>query len=631
MCGIISIKGKNIVKRTVEGLKKLEYRGYDSCGIAYKFKGKIHIKKTKGYVSVLDTLIDNEIGNISIGHTRWATHGEPNETNSHPHSSMNEKVVCVHNGIIENYKDIKENILQGFTFRSETDTEVIPNLVQYYFEKCHSVLDAFAKTCEVLKGSFAIALICDYDNNIYFARKSSPLILALDGEEKVIVSDINGLKNTDKVFYMPDCSYGYLGNTFHVFDKNNNVIDIKYKNYNSQGQVDLGGFANFMIKEIHEIPNAIKSTYEYINTTTITLPKNISHILMVSCGTSYHASLVAKKNFEKYLNIPVDCEIASEFLCGSYLPKKDTLAIFISQSGETADTLQSMKLAQSLGMFTLAITNVENSSITQIADEVILMKAGVEICVASTKAYVTQIFVLLMLCNCILNFRDNQSKICQCKSSKCCKRKHEKSDCRPCCKTDCLIKDFLCEKIIVADMKNYLPYTYADLEEIFDYDIYKIEKSIKPIAKDICKENTMHIIGKDYDYITAMEGSLKIKETCYKFVDAYPCGELKHGTLSLIENGSVVLSIITNSSLSQKCVNSIHEVASRGGKVICITTLENLDTKGIFRMINFQPVAEIFLPIVSVIPFHLLAYHISISLGINPDKPRNLAKSVTVE
>ena len=607
MCGIISIKGKNIVKRTVDGLKKLEYRGYDSCGIAYKSKGKIHIKKTKGYVSTLGTLINNEIGNISIGHTRWATHGEPNETNSHPHASMDEKFVCVHNGIIENYKEIKEKILRDFTFRSETDTEVIPNLVQYYYKSCHSVLDAFAKACEVLKGSFAIALICDYDNNIYFARKSSPLILALDGDEKVIVSDINGLKHTDKVFYVPDCSYGYLGNTFHIFDKNNNVIDIKYKNYNSQGQVDLGGFANFMIKEIHEIPNAIKSTYEYINTTSITLPKNIKQILMVSCGTSYHASLVAKKNFEKYLGIPVDCEIASEFLCGSYLPQKDTLAIFISQSGETADTLQSMKLAQSLGMFTLAITNVENSSITQIADEVILMKAGVEICVASTKAYVTQIFVLLMLCNCILHCRENAGK------------------------ADCLIKDFLCEKIRVADMKNYLPYADADLQEIFTYDIYKLEESIKPIAKDICKETAMHIIGKDYDYITAMEGSLKIKETCYIFVDAYPCGELKHGTLSLIEKGSVVLSVITNSNLSQKCINSIHEVASRGGKVICITTLENLDTKGIFSMIKFKSVAEIFLPIVSVIPFQLLAYHISISLGINPDKPRNLAKSVTVE
>ena len=600
MCGIYSIKGSDAINKTIQGLKKLEYRGYDSCGVAYK-NNNIKILKTKGYVSELDKLLPNASSDISIGHTRWATHGKPSDLNSHPHSSESGKFVCVHNGIIENYKNIKKSLLSDVNFKTMTDTEVIPNLIEYYYNSNNSILESIKRTLINLQGSMAICVLSEYDNNIYFARLASPLVIAKVESDYIICSDINGLPDKSQVFYLPDNSYGVLDTDFHVFDINGTPIDIIYKDYSSEfDKANTNTYKYFMLKEINEIPKAIEVTYDYLSDLKLTLPSDVEHILFVSCGTSYHASLIAKKMIEKYAHIPVDCEIASEYLCDTYLTKPKTLAVFISQSGETADTLKSLALAKSKGMYTLAITNVENSSITHVADSTILMRAGAEICVASTKAYTTQIFVLIVLCGLLQQLK---------------------------------AKNILTQNEFVqlSFKRSDSLFTDQELYNLLSIDINAFSQVLDKIANEIYSTKVIHIIGKDLDYITAMESALKIKEINYIFTDAYPCGELKHGTLSLIEEGSIVFVIITQKENASKTMNALHEVTARGGKVICVTTLDDLDFGKCEYVIKLPKVASIFDPIVSIIPFQLLSYKICLKLGLNPDKPRNLAKSVTVE
>ena len=615
MCGIVSVKGKNATSKTIVSLKKLEYRGYDSCGIAYK-SGGLKCFKAKGYITNLEEKLPSNRSKIAIGHTRWATHGKPNEINSHPHLSADGKFACVHNGIIENYKELKKSYLKDVKFLSDTDTEVIPNLVEYFYNlevkltgqnKLDYIKIAFEKTIKLLKGSFAIAIINEYDDNIYFARHSSPLVLS-SGEDNIICSDINGLMDKSKVFYLPDDTYGYLDNTFHVFDKNSTVIDIKYNNYTSNMDSSLGNFPHYMLKEIYEIPSAISETYKHLRMSKFNLPKNISKILFVSCGTSYHSSLMAKKYIETHAKIPCECEIASEYLSNKNLVSPNTLGVFISQSGETADTLKSLEKAKSQGVYTLAITNVENSHITHMADSTILMSAGAEICVASTKAYTTQLFVLIELANYLINVSKGNYK-------------SNKVD----------FGNAETIRVTFSDTKKYLDYTSKDLAFLKNLDISKIDGALESLAEKIYTHKTFHLIGKDYDYVTAMEGSLKIKEISYIFTDAYPCGELKHGTLSLIDESSIVFVIMTERELVSKTVNAIHEVTSRGGKVIVLTQFDDLDLSDCYYVIRLPKLHQLFMPIVSIIPFHLLSYKITTRLGLNPDKPRNLAKSVTVE
>lgn len=615
MCGIVSVKGKNATSKTIVSLKKLEYRGYDSCGIAYK-SGGLKCFKAKGYIANLEEKLPSNRSKIAIGHTRWATHGKPNEINSHPHLSADGKFACVHNGIIENYKELKKSYLKDVKFLSDTDTEVIPNLVEYFYNlevklmgqnKLDYIKIAFEKTIKLLKGSFAIAIINEYDDNIYFARHSSPLVLS-SGEDNIICSDINGLMDKSKVFYLPDDTYGYLDNTFHVFDKNGTVIDIKYNNYTSNMDSSLGNFPHYMLKEIYEIPSAISETYKHLRMSKFNLPKNISKILFVSCGTSYHSSLMAKKYIETHAKIPCECEIASEYLSNKNLVSPNILGVFISQSGETADTLKSLEKAKSQGVYTLAITNVENSHITHMADSTILMSAGAEICVASTKAYTTQLFVLIELANYLINVSKGNYK-------------SNKVD----------FGNAETIRVTFSDTKKYLDYTSKDLAFLKNLDISKIDGALESLAEKIYTHKTFHLIGKDYDYVTAMEGSLKIKEISYIFTDAYPCGELKHGTLSLIDESSIVFVIMTERELISKTVNAIHEVTSRGGKVIVLTQFDNLDLSDCYHVIRLPKLHQLFMPIVSIIPFHLLSYKITTRLGLNPDKPRNLAKSVTVE
>lgn len=615
MCGIVSVKGKNATSKTIVSLKKLEYRGYDSCGIAYK-SGGLKCFKAKGYIANLEEKLPSNRSKIAIGHTRWATHGKPNEINSHPHLSADGKFACVHNGIIENYKELKKSYLKDVKFLSDTDTEVIPNLVEYFYNlevkltgqnKLDYIKIAFEKTIKLLKGSFAIAIINEYDDNIYFARHSSPLVLS-SGEDNIICSDINGLMDKSKVFYLSDDTYGYLDNTFHVFDKNGTVIDIKYNNYTSNMDSSLGNFPHYMLKEIYEIPSAISETYKHLRVSKFNLPKNISKILFVSCGTSYHSSLMAKKYIETHAKIPCECEIASEYLSNKNLVSPNTLGVFISQSGETADTLKSLEKAKSQGVYTLAITNVENSHITHMADSTILMSAGAEICVASTKAYTTQLFVLIELANYLINVSKGNYK-------------SNKVD----------FGNAETIRVTFSDTQKYLDYTSKDLAFLKNLDISKIDGALESLAEKIYTHKTFHLIGKDYDYVTAMEGSLKIKEISYIFTDAYPCGELKHGTLSLIDESSIVFVIMTERELVSKTVNAIHEVTSRGGKVIVLTQFDDLDLSDCYYVIRLPKLHQLFMPIVSIIPFHLLSYKITTRLGLNPDKPRNLAKSVTVE
>lgn len=636
MCGIMAVKGDDAIAKTVDGLKRLEYRGYDSCGVAFVNNG-IEVIKTKGYVSVLSEKVRGLNSNIAIGHTRWATHGEPSVINSHPQSSATGNFVCVHNGIIENYLELKKDILNDIKFVSDTDTEVIPNLVEhFYLTNSCSVLDAFKMTINLLRGSYAIVMLNSVDNNMYFARSSSPMVLAKTASHKYISSDIFGLHNKDYVYYLPDNTYGYLGNDFHVFDKNSTPCDIEYTNYSrANNNVETLKQDHYMLKEIYEIPQAIKDTKEYMKDLELKLPSEISRILFVACGTSYHASLVAKKQIEKYAHVPCDVEIASEFLVGNYLSTPNTLAIFLSQSGETADTLKSITLAKSMGMYTLGVTNVAGSSITHMTDEVIVMQAGVEVCVASTKAYTTQIYVLLQVANLIINIikigyhflkkkkqEANQNKLIDSKNSsvgKLSKIKNKKSK----------LKKYVI--LNLSQSKQMLDTTDLDEQQLIELDISQFETAVDKIVEDIYKSKTMHLIGKDLDYITAMEGSLKIKEISYIFTDAYPCGELKHGTLSLIEKGSVVFVIMTERELISKTMNSIHEVVARGGKVIVLTQFEDIaipDAEYIIHLPNLHPA---YMPIVSIIPLHLISYKISKKLGLNPDKPRNLAKAVTVE
>ncbi len=655
MCGIISIKGKNAVKKTIAGLKKLEYRGYDSCGIAWKNK-KLNIKKSKGYISILEEKVKNIKSELTIGHTRWATHGVPSELNSHPHVSMDGKFMCVHNGIIENYKELKKQYLQGYEFYSETDTEVIPNLVSKFYKdlvcskrncrnrkcnskcggngcnntkcKCSSVRDdiltAFKMAIDKLKGSFAIVLINDYNDKIYFARHSSPMVISKT-QDMIICSDINGLDDKSNAFYLPDDTYGVLDNDFEVFDTNSNPIVIKYSNYKGGIENKLGNYKHYMLKEIYEIPSAIDLTKNALSKASLMLPKDISQILFVSCGTSYHASLMAKKYIENFAHIPCECVIASEFVSSNNLILPNTLGVFISQSGETADTLKSLEKAKSQGVYTLAITNVQNSHITLMADTTVLMRAGAEICVASTKAYTTQLFVLLQLTNYLINLQQGNFKASAMVKS----TKKDKVAEEGIFKSNTSVG--APELVEVIAKQDCLGISSDDISNLIGLDISAIDKQLDNLIDKIYLHKQFHLIGKDYDYITAMEGSLKIKEISYIFTDAYPCGELKHGTLSLIDENSIVFVIMTERDLIAKTTNAIHEITSRGGNVVCITQFDDIDLSDCYYVIRLPKLNQLFMPIVSIIPFHLISYKITTKLGLNPDKPRNLAKSVTVE
>ncbi len=568
--------------------------------------------KDKGRVKNLYNLegIDNLEGTIGIGHTRWATHGKPSKENSHPHLDNSNSFAVTHNGIIENYHDLRNFLINNnYTFYSQTDTEVIPNLINYYYEKSsvddeNRVLHAIQCACKDLKGSYAIQVISKYlPNNIIVARKDSPLVIGKGDGENYISSDIPAILSFTKDFYLLDNNEIALLSKDKVdfYDIELNKINKNVKNIDwNAASADKNGYDDYMLKEIFEQPNAIRETigsrlpengpcnFEDLDFTKEFL-STINKIYIVACGTAMHAGLSGKNAIEHLCHIPVIVDIASEFRYRDPIIDKNTLCIYISQSGETADTIAALKLAKSKGATTLAVSNVIGSSITREADYSIFTHAGPEIAVASTKAYTSQVVLLNVLAIYFAEILES------------------------------------CSVVELKDLKKEI----LSLPEKIEISL-KCSNRIKDFAKSIYQEKDMFFLGRGVDYNTALEGSLKLKEISYIHSEAYAAGELKHGPIALIESGVTVVSIITDKLLVEKTISNIQEVITRGAKTLVITN-QDLPSNNIDVIITVPDTCTLVSPILSIIPLQLLSYYISKEKGLDVDKPRNLAKSVTVE
>ncbi len=612
MCGIVGYIGtKNATPILLQGLKRLEYRGYDSAGIAVIENGKIEVKKDKGRVSNLEAVpgINDLKGTIGIAHTRWATHGKPAKENSHPHTDMDGTFAVVHNGIIENYNELKNMLTEkGYKFVSQTDTEIIPNLINYYYKEDHKndelkVLRAVRNACMDLKGSFALEIISsNAPENMIVVRKDSPLVIGKGHGENYLASDIPAILSYTKDFYfINDYEFAVLTKDnvkFYDTDLNEIKKTTDSIEWDSKG-AEKDGYEHFMLKEINEQPKAIRETigtrlngskvcFDELNFSKEYL-ESLNKIYIVACGTAMHAGLVAKNIIEKLCKIPVEVDIASEFRYRDPLIDNKTLTIYISQSGETADTIAALKLAREKGAKTLAISNVIGSSITREADYSIYTHAGPEIAVASTKAYTSQVTMLTLIA---LYFAEIL----------------EKGNME---KVEALKKDLL-----------KLP---EKAEKVL-----KNTSEIKKFAKRVHKEKDMFFLGRGVDYAVSLEGSLKVKEISYIHSEGYASGELKHGPIALIDTGVTVIATMTDKNLLEKSISNVQEVISRGAKVLAITN-QDVENKGFDTIIKIPEVTTEISPVLSIIPLQLLAYYISTEKGLDVDKPRNLAKSVTVE
>lgn len=606
MCGIVGYTGKQkAYPILINGLKALEYRGYDSAGIALFESGELKISKEKGRVKNLDDNSDLKLSNSSIGiaHTRWATHGVPSSDNAHPHLDNSGNFAVVHNGIIENYLELKEFLSKnGYKFKSETDTEVIPNLIHYYYEKEKDFLQAFNRTIKDLQGSYAILVLSPLFDGIYVAKMNSPLVIGEGEDENFIASDIPAvLEYTKNFYFLNDGDLAYITNNNLVFYNDNlKEISIPKKVIDwDKNAADKNGYEDFMLKEIFEQPRAINETLagriileDKCNFLDLNIDKNylknVNKIYVVACGTAMHAGRVGKTIIEELTNIVTIVDVASEFRYNNPVIDKNTLCIFISQSGETADTIAALKLAKKSGAKTIAISNVIGSSITREADYTIYTHAGPEIAVASTKAYVSQISIISALAIYfaeILQVKDNT---------------------------------------YLEKLKREL----LDIPEKIDV-ILKNSENYKKIAKNIHNVKNCFYIGRGNDYTTAMEGSLKLKEIAYIHSEAYPAGELKHGPIALIEDGTSVMGIVTNKKILEKTISNLQEVITRGAKVVLVTdcNYENND----ITIIDIPKTNYLLAPILAIIPLQLIAYYVAKEKNLDVDKPRNLAKSVTVE
>ena len=613
MCGIVGYIGtKKACPILLAGLSRLEYRGYDSAGISTIEKSGLSLMKDKGRVKNLYNLegIDELEGTIGIAHTRWATHGKPSKENAHPHYDNNNTFAVVHNGIIENYHDLKEFLIKkGYTFYSQTDTEVIPNLIHYYYTKDDNhdnlqALRAVHKACMDLQGSFGLQIISTFmPDNLIVVRKDSPLVIGKGNGENYVSSDIPAILSFTKDFYLlNDYEFAVLSrDKIDFYDINLNKIEKGVKTIDwDASSADKNGYEDYMLKEIYEQPNAIRETigsrlpdnepcnFDDLKFTKEFLSK-INKIYIVACGTAMHAGLSGKIAIEKLCKIPVTVDIASEFRYRNPIIDENTLCIYISQSGETADTIAALKLAKSKGATTLAVSNVIGSSITREADYCIYTHAGPEIAVASTKAYTSQVVLLDILAIYFAEILESAS-IFELKELK---------------------KEMLS---LPAKIENAL----------------KSENRIKEFAKNIYQEKDVFFLGRGIDYNTALEGSLKLKEISYIHSEAYAAGELKHGPIALIENSITVISIITDKALVEKTISNIQEVITRGAKTLVITNQE-LPSNNIDTIITVPDTNVLFSPILAIVPLQLLSYYISKEKGLDVDKPRNLAKSVTVE
>ncbi|MBC5660139.1 glutamine--fructose-6-phosphate transaminase (isomerizing) [Anaerosacchariphilus sp. NSJ-68] len=612
MCGIVGFVGnQQAAPILLAGLAKLEYRGYDSAGLAVRDgDGKIEVVKAKGRLKVLAEKTNGGqalAGDCGIGHTRWATHGEPSETNAHPHCSDDGNVVGVHNGIIENYQELKDKLLRkGYQFYSETDTEVAIKLVDYYYKKyLGTPVDAINHAMVRIRGSYALAVMFhDYPEEIYVARKDSPMILGMADGECYVASDVPAiLKYTRNVYYIGNMEIGRLQKgaiTFYNLDGDEIQKEPVEITWDAEA-AEKAGFEHFMIKEIHEQPRAVKDTLNsVIHDGVIDLSemglsdetiRNISQLYLVACGSAYHAAMSAQYAIEDLAQIPVRVELASEFRYRKMILDEKGLVVVISQSGETADSLAALRKAKSMGIQTLAVVNVVGSSIAREADHVFYTLAGPEIAVATTKAYSTQ----LIACDVLgVQFAKVRGTIDE---------NHYRE---------------LTEELLALPEK---------IERIL-----QDKERIQWFAAKQAAAHDVFFIGRGIDYAISMEGSLKLKEISYIHSEAYAAGELKHGTISLIEDGTLVVGILTQSSLYEKTVSNLVECKSRGAYLMGLTTYGHYSIEDTADFVIYIPKTdEHFAASLAVVPLQLMGYYVSVARGLDVDKPRNLAKSVTVE
>ena len=612
MCGIVGFVGnQQAAPILLDGLSKLEYRGYDSAGLAVRNgDAPIEIVKAKGRLKILAEKTNGGqalVGDCGIGHTRWATHGEPSENNAHPHCSDDGNVVGVHNGIIENYQELKDKLLRkGYQFYSQTDTEVAIKLIDYYYKKyLGTPVDAINHAMVRIRGSYALAVMFrDYPEEIYVARKDSPMILGVENGECYVASDVPAiLKYTRNVYYIGNMELARLQKgaiTFYNLDGDEiekTPVEIKW----DAEAAEKAGFEHFMMKEIHEQPRALQDTLSsvvkdgVIDLSEMGLSdeeiRDISQIYMVACGSAYHAAVSAQYVIEDLAKIPVRVELASEFRYRTLLLDKKGLVILISQSGETADTLAALREAKKLGIRTLAIVNVVGSSIARESDKVFYTLAGPEISVATTKAYSTQLLACDILA---VQFAKARGEI-----------------------------DGEHYQELVAEMGT-LP------EKITR--ILQDKERLQWFASKQAAAHDVFFIGRGIDYAISMEGSLKMKEISYIHSEAYAAGELKHGTISLIEDGTLVIGILTQSALYEKTVSNMVECKSRGAYLMGLTTYGHYNIEDTADFVTYIPKTdEHFATSLAVIPLQLIGYYVSVARGLDVDKPRNLAKSVTVE
>lgn len=611
MCGIVGYTGnKQAAPVLLDGLKKLEYRGYDSAGIAVLGPtGKTTVVKAKGRLKRLTEKTDDGktvFGTCGIGHTRWATHGEPSEVNAHPHFNDEKTVFGVHNGIIENFADLKLKLEKaGYSFYSQTDTEIAVKLVDYYYKKWHDPLDALISFTLRVRGSYALAIMFqDFPGEIYVARKDSPMIIGVGDGETFLASDVPAiLRYTRRVYYIGNMEIARLQKgkaEFYDLDKNELKKELVTITWDEES-AERGGFKHFMMKEVHEQPRVVRDTINDVAGEGVIdfgrvglsdeMIRSFSEIWIVACGSAYHAGVVSQYVIESLARIPVRVELASEFRYREPILSEQMLVIIISQSGETADSLAALREAKERGAKTLAVVNVVGSSIAREADMVFYTKAGPEISVATTKAYSAQLAAGYLLA---VQFAFVRGKIGKERYSQ-----------------------------LIDEMKA-LPEKIAALLE----DKEKIQK----FAAQIANRRDVFFIGRGVDYAVGMEGSLKLKEISYIHSEAYAAGELKHGTISLIEDGTLVVGIFTQGRLAEKTWSNMVEVYSRGACLMALTSAGNyfVEDKAAFT-IYIPKAEELFLPSLAVIPLQLLAYYVSVARGLDVDKPRNLAKSVTVE
>ncbi|MDR1522384.1 MAG: glutamine--fructose-6-phosphate transaminase (isomerizing) [Endomicrobium sp.] len=609
MCGIVGYIGKkDAVEIVLKGLRKLEYRGYDSAGIAVVCDNLLHTRRSVGKLcNLTENIKKNPISsNIAIGHTRWATHGKPSENNAHPHTDATNSIVIVHNGIIENYADLKNQLKENLKeFKSQTDTEVIAHLIKKYYK--NDLFDAVKRSLREIKGSYALAVICKDDpDTIICARQDAPLIIGIGQEENFIASDIPALLSyTKNMTFLEDGDIAKITkDKIIVVDKDGNEQNRQVKTIHWDPILaEKAGYKHFMLKEIFEQPRTIEDTLRgrvypnegkiYVEEVKLSKEdiKNISNIYVVACGTSYHAGLVSKIFFENFAKISTEVDIASEFRYRSPILNEKTLVIVISQSGETADTLAALRLAKSKNCQTLAVCNVVGSSISRETNHVVYTHCGVEIGVASTKAFTGQLAALYILA---LDFASKK------------------------------------ESLPKEDIKKYLQELWEIPVKIGEF--LKNVLEINKIAKLFDRKKDFLYLGRHINYPVALEGALKLKELSYIHAEGYAAGEMKHGPIALIDEAMPIVVVATDSTVYAKIISNIEEAKARGATIIAIASSNNNEISTKSEHVIYVPKTDEFVsPLMSVVPLQLLAYYISVNLGCDVDQPRNLAKSVTVE